>query len=248
MNNFIMDKKFSLEELKIIVENFKNQIVIRKLDQITIDECLIVYQPIQENAVNHFAIADLLAKNEQYGSAITHSILGAEEMTKAVIIFLNGNKINLQSIRGYKGLIQSHLPRHTFANIIGMMATMIEPMLTIFKHFKMDNCDSEGLVKSTLDNYDQKLEKDINDLDFWFKADIMKNKGLYVDFKNQIIKPQDLTKDDFDSTMKSCLKHYNLCTNIISTVQNTTPEVLKFWQQKSNTKEFKDIVSLFFKQ
>ncbi len=243
-----MDKKFSLEELKVIVENLKKQIVIRKLDQITIDECLIVYQPIQENAVNHFAIADLLANNKQYGSAITHSILGAEEMTKAVIIFLNGNKINLQSIRGYKGLIQSHLPRHTFANIIGMMATMIEPMLTIFKHFKMAHSDSEGLVKSALDNYDHKLEKDINDLDFWFKADIMKNKGLYVDFKNQIMKPQDLTKDDFDSTIKSCLKHYNLCTNIISTVQNTTPEVLKFWQQKSNTKEFKDIVSLFFKQ
>lgn len=243
-----MDENFSIEQFKVILENLKKQIVTRKLDQLTIVECLTLYHPIQENAVNHLVIAELLANNQQYGSAITHSILGAEEMTKAVIIFLNGNKINLQSLKGYKGLIQSHLPRHTFANMIGMMATMIEPMLTIFKHFKIDGKDPEGLVKSVFDNYDQKLEKDINDLDFWFKADIMKNKGLYVDFKNKIIKPQDLTKDDFDSTIKSCLKHYNLCTNIISTVQNTTPEVLKFWQQKSNTKEFKDIVSLFFKQ
>lgn len=242
------DKKYSLEELKAILDDLKNKVVIRSLDQITADECLAVFLPIQENAVNHLVIADLLANNKHYGSAITHSILGAEEMTKALIIYLNGHKINLHSIKGYKGLIQSHQPRHTFANMIGMMATMIEPMLEIFKYFKTDGTDPEEMVKKVFNDYDKRMEKAINELDFWFKADIMKNKGLYVDFKNQIMKPQDLTEEDFQDAIKSCLKHYNLCITMISTVQNAEPEVLKFWQRKSNTKEFKEFLLPFFNQ
>lgn len=83
-------------------------------------------------------------------------------------------------------------------------------------------------------------------MDFWFMADNMKNKGLYVDFRNQLLKPQDLDKEQFELTIISCLKHFNLCNNILEIVKTSSPEVLEFWQKQSNKKEFKEIVSLFF--
>lgn len=241
-------KQYDISELMLMLENLRKTYVVRELDQITQKECLNVFEPIIDNAANHLVIADLLGKNQQYGSAITHSILGAEEMTKALVIFLNGNKINLQAVKGYKGLIQSHLPRHTFANMIAMMAFMVEPMVTVFNRLKIDASNPENLIKEVLDNFNPRLEKNVEAMEFWFTADNMKNRGLYVDFRNGILNPKELTKEQFESTIRSCLKHFNLCNGLIGIVRTTSPENLSFWQRQSNSKEFKDFISTFFQK
>lgn len=240
--------QYNLDELQSIVADIKKKYVIRELDQINQSECLLIYQSIMHNAKNHLVIAELLASNEQYGSAITHSILGAEEMTKCLVIFLNGTKINLQAVKGYKGIIQSHLPRHTLANMIAMMAFIAEPMVVLLNHLKSDSSNTEKYIKDVLDSFDPQLKKIEEAMDFWFAADKLKNKGLYVDFRNQIMKPQDLTKVEFESIIKACLKHINLCDTIIEIVKTASPEILAEYQKQSNTEEFRKLISPFFQK
>jgi AbiV family abortive infection protein len=243
-----MNPKLTLEELRAIIKNLKSQITIRGLGQIKPSECLTIHERIIANADSHLLAAQKLSESNLYGSAIAHCILGAEEITKGLMIFLNGKEINLSAVKGYKGVLNSHLPRHTLAHLIAMMTFTFVPMARVFSKIKESSPEETmAIIKTEMDKYMSDLELKMEELDFWLMADHMKNQSLYVDFSDEVTTPQDYSEDDFDRAMKSCLSHHHLCNSIIESVKGLAPENLKFWRKQSNTKDFKETIAKMFK-
>lgn len=56
--------------------------------EISKQECLNNYQKLIDNSVRHFKVAEIIFNNEEYGIAISHLILGTEELVKAFILYL----------------------------------------------------------------------------------------------------------------------------------------------------------------
>jgi len=55
-------------------------------------QCLASYPTVLDNGARQFRIANILADQEEYGSAVSHLVLGAEELLKATALFMAGNK------------------------------------------------------------------------------------------------------------------------------------------------------------
>ena len=56
--------------------------------EISKEECLDSVEFILENSERHFRIAKQIATENEFGMATAHIVLGAEELTKALFLFM----------------------------------------------------------------------------------------------------------------------------------------------------------------
>ena len=85
------------------------------------EKCLNSYTELLENSDRHFYIATLIADKDEFGMAISHLILGSEELVKAIIIYLDGFGLNIRTIKGVNVLFNHHKPRHYISSMVSMI-------------------------------------------------------------------------------------------------------------------------------
>lgn len=72
--------------------------------EISLETCGEVYPLIRRNAEMHFKSAKILSKVKEYPHAVSHLILGTEELIKSFVLLLENKQFNLRAIKGYKKL------------------------------------------------------------------------------------------------------------------------------------------------
>jgi len=235
-----------MTEIENILKALKSQIKINKFEQLTAAECLLVYETVLQNSVEHLTIADILAENKKYGSAITHTVLASEEMTKALILYVNGIGIRLSNVKGFKSFFYNHTPRHKLTNFMLFFHLFLKPLNELFQNIKTNTNISKDEINKLLDNYTSDFEDTIEDIGWWTMADDLKNKGLYVDYKNRIISPSDLQEEDFKLALKTVLKYMDFCNSFFATLKNLDKKTLDSYSKFSKTKEFREIIESVF--
>ena len=178
-------------------------------------ECLNIYQEIVENSNSHFQISELAANDSKFGIAISHLILSSEELVKGIIIFLDGNGLQIRKATGVKKFFTNHEVRHTFSVMFLAVSTVLIPITILIKNFKesddpslfkkMQNANSNNdqtqvkklTVKLLTKFASENFEKLSDYFDFWNDAEILKQKGFYVDYKNKLLLPKHLTNEDY---------------------------------------------------
>lgn len=127
------------------------------------EECLNCYSRILENANEHFEIAELLANNGYYGSAISHLVLCSEELLKAIIIFFDGHGTEIRKIKGMETFFIHHVPRHVFwATFIRFSSKNIYKNLAEFL-VKYKFIDESSIPVSELDHLLFRYSKIVNE-------------------------------------------------------------------------------------
>lgn len=235
-----------MTEIENILKALKSQIKINKFEQLTPADCLLVYETVMQNSLDHLAIADILAQKQKYGSAITHSVLASEEMTKALILYVNGIGIRLSNVKGFKSFFYKHTPRHKLANFMLFFQLFLKPLNELFQNIQTNNnIDKDGINK-LLDKHTSVFEDTFEDIEWWTTADSLKNKGLYVDYRNKTISPSDLKEEDFKLAMKTVLKYMSFCDNILSTLKSLDKATLNSYCKLSKTKQFREFLESVF--
>ena len=158
----------------------------RSFLQLSIDECGEYYQICSENGKRHFLVADQIAAIKQYGMAISHLILGSEELLKGLVLLMDHKGFNLRKIKGISRIFGDHRARHS------VLKETFSVWLTI-----------SGILrkKPSLKNFLVGTIEGISNYYWWHQADDMKNRGFYVDFKDVLIDPASIKKEQYQSAL-----------------------------------------------
>lgn len=232
-------EKINLEE---VLKLLKKQIKIRSFEQISQNECLQYYETVIFNSKEHIEISAILAENKKYGSAIVHQILAAEEMTKALVLYVNGKGLNISNIKGFKSFFYKHKPRHILAQFMLTFYTIMKPFMDFYKQIKsIDNLETFNYA-DFFNQYQEQIEQ-IADNDWWYNADSLKNKGLYVDYSNRIYTPSSLNENDFRESLKNVSEYGTFCLELIKTIENLNVTELNTLIEISKTESFRNSIS-----
>lgn len=219
-------------------------------------ECLDYYQIIINNSDRHFFVSERIAEDKQYGIAISHLILGTEELVKALIIYLDGEGLEIRKIKGIQKFFKDHTIRHIFSGIFNLMSKFLKPIMEIASRIKELIHNSEARksmteLETSVINYDelrvQTLAKEWGEniakqyadkfeyyYDFWTNAETYKQKGFYVDYDNEILTPEQLTEANYIQAKEITNSFRNECKILINYVQNLQERDKKIFSKTIN--------------
>lgn len=159
-----------------------------------------------ENALKHFEVGNILAKAENFGFAISHLILGSEEIIKALILVRLNAEGDFINNKQKEELFRNHSFKHINIRDFFVSLTnaeqhdyyenwydLINPSLVKNKFRKTGFFSSRTLKLGTISEEEvDNIETLIND------ANNLKNRGLYVDYRNNWKLPSDLKREDYN--------------------------------------------------
>lgn len=158
-----------------------------------------------ENAVKHFETSDLLAGQKNYGFAISHLVLGAEELIKALILLkLNTERYFIEDYQKEE-LFKKHSFKHI--NIYEFLKSLTSEEINDYYESWFDLLYSSRPVNKFRQTgfflsrtmklgciEDEKI-KEMADL--IQNANNLKNRGLYIDYRNDWLSPEDLNENAY---------------------------------------------------
>lgn len=182
----------------------------------------ILYNKIFDNGVKHIECASTLAESKMFGFAISHLILGIEELIKYIVVMTKSvNDYSFDDVIGpqkRKSVFRDHLTKHDllkefqesisddFANkflqtIIARLSgiTLTEDYSAVLKNrFK-----EWGLFFAFGGSEMNIPKEERNDFFDWLKkANDTKNNGFYVNWKNELIEtPDNFTVSEYQTAL-----------------------------------------------
>ncbi|AHF17337.1 AbiV family abortive infection protein [Niabella soli] len=178
------------------------------------------YQLALENAKAISKIAELSAKNGEYGIACSLNILSAEEAIKAVVILLKHSFPKMDSEQ-FREVFTNHKSKHRLIIAVNIIFKIfIDQILNLYEKDKWRFDFIESLPQEENAKFKAKFsllyrvilwakkkkensENFKNALDWLQQANLKKNKGFYVDVNNnKWHTPKHFTKQDFDNETK----------------------------------------------
>jgi len=138
----------------------------------------------------------IIIYNKSYPSATSLLVLSTEEFVKAILVLLEaeGNKVFL--LTNAKSFFTSHKIRHNIAQMVEMGQSLFDTTSN-WKENKLNRRFTKG-NKTVLEviNWFDRLSNAANTIteaksriEFLALLDDLKNSGLYVDFRNELLEP-----------------------------------------------------------
>lgn len=155
-------------------------------------------KPIFKNAQKLYKDAILIAEtNKSYSTSASLLILSSEEVVKAVLVLLHSNEYKVYEIEGAKKFFVDHKIRHQIAQLIESGLGLFESMMiwgeerkkkVIETKYKLFN-DAVHLLKDFY-KASQPMFKTADRVEKLQEFNNLKNKGLYVDYRDELLDPK----------------------------------------------------------
>ncbi|MEQ3498305.1 AbiV family abortive infection protein [Tenacibaculum sp. SSH1-16] len=184
--------------------------MIKKFPNLTSEESKGIDKLIYKNALQLKKDALLIAENRKsYSSATSLLILSSEEVIKSILVLLHSEGYNVYKLKETHKFFFDHKIRHQIIQLIEMGSGIVKSMI------KYDEQKPSKLLKTKI-NWLNNLVNDFIDLvkavepiidatDRVYKLQLfneLKNKGLYVDYKNVLSLPQtQITENTYKETL-----------------------------------------------
>ena len=187
------------------------------------EKCRDIYPAIAANANDLLKVSDLAAGNGKFGCATSLIILGAEEYSKAIIVLLHAHGINIFKINEAVKVFRDHKAKHEVASAFELL-NLLAPIINIIEALSVINFKKpHGLLLiipkllTEISGGAAESKKVFTNLDWWERADQIKQNGFYVNYIDELINPKDLDKKQYDEakTVVSRLKRSYRILNII---------------------------------
>lgn len=169
-----------------------------------------LHYPIYKNALQLKKDAMLLAEStESYSSATSLLVLSSEEVIKATLVFLHSKQYHVYRIKGAKRFFTDHKIRHQLSQLVEMGSGFFK---SIDSWENAKNKEKVFKTKSKFWNTLLNGIKHIAEATKPFIASIerikkieefnnLKNQGLYTDYRDGLLTPQnEINKDLYEGT------------------------------------------------
>lgn len=207
-------------------------------------ECDSVSKETILNANKQLEIAEILAQSREYGAAISHLVIGSEELIKALVLHLDSVGFNLRNIRGMKGVFENHQLRYFISFFIFVVSTTIEELKLLFEKYRNGNITALDLEEMNKKLYEENedftkyfTQKILTKIEFyleelkWFRDfDIFRQKGFYVDYDGKLETPLQATEEKYVALKYRIVRVDNFVKELIKDLNNDTKENSKALQ------------------
>ena len=164
-----------------------------------------------ENAKKHKLVSELLRKEELFGIAISHLILGSEEYIKSFLLLSLSGVDNFLNEKEKEELFKNHKFKHK--NIEELLNSLTNEATNVFENQLFDRLvNNEELdSKFSVDGfYMNKVfnlvsltkQEAIKILDWLKKANDLKNNGFYINLHNSWESPDRFTLVEYEEAFK----------------------------------------------
>jgi len=177
------------------------------LKMLSNEQCFDAFKEAFDTAAKHKESAESIAKNGQYGMGISHLILGIEELVKGLLFRIQSLDIDVRNVPGIHLFFTDHILKHQFATDINMMYVIIKPFMGIINKMKEDlhnpesNIEYTDTEKAIISKDEKRIHAVFRNLpemiDWWDEANIMKNKGFYVDYTTRLETPMQVEAKEY---------------------------------------------------
>jgi AbiV family abortive infection protein len=172
-------------------------------------ECVSTAKQTMMNANALYFDAILLANNGSYGRANSLLIHSTEETMKALILMLDGNGFRFRKeVRGINNLFINHKLRYGLAMFFSILSIFTEDLRSFILEIKRDPLHIIDFIKNKeqreaiILQYAQKKIKIVSREVQWFaRAEYLRQDGLYVDYVDEVKTPLQFTKQDFEDVL-----------------------------------------------
>lgn len=176
------------------------------------EECLEVSSTLFTNANVLISTAEDASLKGNYGVACSLTILGTEELVKALVILLKGYGVKVFRIKEFREVFHKHKTKHETALLIKAIATLLQ-ILDVFETKKITQKQAQ---KHWISNVISGLKKGLkvviflvefgDDVLWWGKANDIKNNGFYVGYRDTLLLPQSITKETYQEVKRKSEK------------------------------------------
>lgn len=171
--------------------------VIKPKNFISLDafECSNTYPVLIENAERHFCVSEILNENKEFPNAVSHLILGSEELIKAFFLMLVSKGFILRDVKGYNRIFFNHTARHSFMKEFFSIWLGFKNIMVIEKKRENENPWLYGLnvlIKSLRVTVTATMN-----YEWWSNADLLKQRCFYVDFDEAIFSPATILETQY---------------------------------------------------
>lgn len=158
-----------------------------------------INEAIYKNARQLKKDALLIAtKNKSYSGATSLLVLSSEEVIKAILVLLHGEEYKVYQINAARKFFTDHKIRHQLAQLIEITVGFVESL------DKWEKQEPTNLIKTKSEDWNSflngifdfvkaitPLENSAKRIDKLEEFNSKKNNGLYVDYKDKLIVPQE---------------------------------------------------------
>jgi AbiV family abortive infection protein len=163
-------------------------------------DCLTFYKDVLQASESNWKSGIILARENQFGNAMSMAIISAEELVKAIIILFDGNGFEFRRVQGMDALFANHQIRYVIQYAMMVINIFMEDLKTYFIKFREDpsnGMDFLGGINANDINFVSQVEKYGLEtmarlaLEFeWFsKVDVYRQQGFYSDYEGQLQTP-----------------------------------------------------------
>jgi AbiV family abortive infection protein len=215
-------------------------------------ECKSAYEKAVQSALRHRIKGVSSAASSDYGMAISHLILGTEELSKGILFYFQALEVDVKNVPKVHLFFTDHIIKHRLAVFVHTMFAVIKPFMGMVYKIREELHNPNAEVnyteteKAFMNKDEEKIKVLFSDIpgmfDWWDEANIKKNEGFYVDYTTKLISPQDITKPEFDVALKLTDEFREKIDELISYFEKRTEEELIEFKELVKANDFTSIL------
>ncbi len=169
-------------------------------------ECADFSKEAIQNAEHWYERAISSSENQQYGFASSCMIFCMEETMKALILHMDAQGFRFRQVKGMSKLLKDHNLRYFFGFVTSVMNIAHKDIGHFIMKIKeypeeaikvMETKDEGEIQRIALGYFIPKIKLVLKEVDWFSKADILRQSGMYTDFKDGIQTPQKISEQDY---------------------------------------------------
>ena len=171
-------------------------------------DCLNHYKDVLQTSESNWKSGIILARENQFGNAMSMAIISSEELVKAIVILLDGKGFEFRRIQGMDALFANHQIRYVILYAMLVINIFSEELKSYFLQFKEDPAKGMAFINgikandvnfvTQLQNYGlETLARLSTEFDWFAKVDIYRQQGFYSDYEDQLKTPIDIDTETY---------------------------------------------------
>lgn len=214
-------------------------------------ECLTHYRKVLETSDSNWKSGLILAKEQQYGNAMSMAIISSEELVKALIILLDGRGFEFRSVQGMDALFANHQIRYVILYVMLAVSLSTDEMKEYLGKLKADPVAGFSFVNqittndptalNKLQGYGLELLARLGREFEWFaKVDVYRQQGFYSDYDEQLKTPIEIDSTTYQEALTRLEKVRVVGLGLIETLASSEDlYVNHFTHMRRNLKQNK---------
>lgn len=195
-------------------------------------DCLTYYKDVLQTSESNWKSGIILARENQFGNAMSMAIISSEELVKAIIILLDGKGFEFRRVQGMDALFANHQIRYVIQYAMLVINIFTEEFKTYFLKFREDPAKGMAFfngIKANDINFVSQLEKyGLETLDRltaefeWFsKVDIYRQQGFYSDYEDQLQTPINIDAETYQQAFSRLEKVRAVGLELITSLESS---------------------------